>query len=220
MSFSRKGALAVLTALAALSFTATSATAAGTTVRVDSATGSPYSGGVAGSLISDTSHFSSGFVNVDCTRSTLDGSVDSDGSNSAISNASWSSCSNNLGGSTVVTPLNMPWAGAVTYSPQSGGRDGTMTMGGVLTKVDVTDGFGITTTCYYSSGTMSVDVYNPDNSARPESDAVGQAYADGESLSLVDTSTYPSDFLCSGSASFTAVYSLKSSQGATLYLTS
>lgn len=225
MTFRKQGLIAFSVATAVLSLTATAAFAATTTVRTDSATGAPYSGDVTGALISNSAHFQSGFVQVDCTGSGLAGSVNSDGSNLSVSSASWDNCDNSLGGTTTTTALELPWSGgSVVHDPQAGGRDGTMTIVGLLAKSDNKDSLGITTTCYYkgsgSGGSITTDVYNPDNTNRPEPDSEAQAHADAEPLTLVDDATYNSGAACSSTATFTAVYSMNGAQGAKLFITS
>lgn len=235
-TFARRMTVVAAAAAALTLAMASSAMAAGTTIRKGSATADPYGGNVRGTLISATAGFSGGGLSVTCNRSTIAGSVNSDGTNMTVTTVSFSdtsstngSCPNNAGGRTTITALNLPYTGGnVTYAPVSGGRDGTMTIAGILIKAVSTTWFG-TVTCHYAGtgagGSGTGPVYNPDNPNRPVTAvAEGQFSANGISAVKVNTSQYPSSGSCPASGTLNGAYQMKGETSPdvyaqTLYLT-
>ncbi|MFD1149302.1 hypothetical protein [Saccharothrix hoggarensis] len=205
-----------LSLLASFTLIAPTAGAAGTTIRSDSATGAAYSGNIKGTLISSTVRFASSAGNATCNRSTMTGSVRSDGTAASLSAASFSdssatngSCPNDQGGRTTITPATLPWSGGnVTYAPQAGGRDGTITLNNVSAKVDSSNWMGIRITCYFvgagANNSVTGSVYNKDNANRPvTSVADAQASLSGASLRLTSGSS-----TCPSTATLTGAYKL------------
>ncbi|WP_034274749.1 hypothetical protein [Haloechinothrix halophila] len=214
---------------------APTAAAGSTTIHRDSATGDPYSGAVHGDLISAAVEFESSAGNATCDQSTLDGSVNSDGTDADIADASYSdssasdgSCPNDQGGRTTITPTDLPWSGGnVTYAPETGGQDGTITINNVSAEVDSTNSWGMQITCHFvgagANDSVTGSVYNPDNANRPVS-SVDEAQAE---LSQVELTLTSGDLGCPSSATMTATYSIlgetESGSGTfdqTLYITS
>ncbi|MBC6450179.1 hypothetical protein [Actinokineospora xionganensis] len=208
--------IAGLVLFASFALIAPTATAAGTTIHRDTATGAAYSGNVQGSLISATVKFESSAGNATCNRSSLTGSVNSDGSAANASNATFSdtsstsgSCPNDQGGRTTITPTNLPWSGGnVTYAPQAGGRDGTITLNNVSAKVDSSNSLGLRISCNFvgsgANNSVTGSVHNPDNANRPVS-SVAQAQASFAAVGLRLTSGSTS---CPSTATLTGTYKL------------
>lgn len=224
-----------LAAVASFVLIAPSAIAGSTTIHRDSATGDPYSGTVQGSLISSVVQFESSAGNATCDQSSLSGSINSDGTSADIADATYSdssasdgSCPNDQGGRTTMTATNLPWSGGnVTYAPQTGGQDGTITINNVSARVDSYDSLGIHITCYFvGSGTndsVTGSVYNPDNPNRP----FGSVAESQAQLSQVEMTLTSGDFGCPSTAMLTATYEILGETVAgsgtfdeTLYLTS
>ncbi|MGH3736079.1 MAG: hypothetical protein ACRDT6_10735 [Micromonosporaceae bacterium] len=235
-TFTRRATI-VAAAVATLTLAmASGAMAASTTIRKGSATADPYGGNVRGSLISATAGFSGGGLSVTCNQSTIEGSVNSDGTAMTVTTVSFSDtrtsdgrCPNSAGGSTSITALNLPYTGGnVTYAPVSGGQDGTMTIAGILVKAVNSTLLG-TFTCHYTGtgagGSGTGPLYNPDNPNRPVTTvAEGQFNANGISAVKVNTAEYPSSGSCPSSGTLSGAYQLQGETspgvfGQTLYLT-
>ncbi|MBB5803834.1 hypothetical protein F4560_003602 [Saccharothrix ecbatanensis] len=205
-----------LSLLATVALIAPAASAAGTTIRSDSATGAAYSGNVRGTLISSTVRFASSAGNATCNRSTLTASVRSDGTALSVSALSFSdssstngSCPNDQGGRTTIAPATLPWSGGnVTYAPVAGGRDGTITLTNVSARVDSSNWLGVRITCYFvgsgANNSITGNLYNKDNANRPvTSVADAQASLSGASLRLTSGSSP-----CPTTATLTGAYRL------------
>lgn len=233
----RKSLRTVLTttaaALAVSAFTMTAAVASTTTIHRDSATGAAYSGNLHGDLISSVAKFESSAGNGTCNRSTLDGSINSDGTNGVLTGLAFSdtststgACPNDQGGTFKITAQNLPWSGStVTYAPVAGGADGTATLANIQVRVDATTTLG-NLTCYFAgAGTnrsVSGKVFNPDNAARPVA-SLAQAQAQIDRARVVRTS---GSLGCPSEAFLTGTYTVMGETAAgsgvfdeTLYLT-
>lgn len=214
--------VASVSLIAATTAVAAASPSLATTIRSGSATGPAYSGAVNSTLASATIVFNSTLSNVTCTSSSLAGTVNSDGSGVSISSASWSSsggsCTDSSAGTAAITSRNTPWSGGnVTYTT-TGGKNGTLTLANMYAKSVRADGI----TCYWrGSGTnnsVTMDVYNPDNTGKPVSgNPAGQANAVNETLAK-DT-TQPNSWLCPSTATMTGTYALTGTGGVHLWVT-
>jgi hypothetical protein len=90
-------------------------------------------------------------VTVTCTNATLTGTVSSSGVTS-VATATWSSCTDGLGGAVTVTApaANLPWSGQVRGNTT--GHTGVYRLDNLQPKVDITPSFG--PVCHYTGGTL------------------------------------------------------------------
>ncbi|GAB2830242.1 hypothetical protein GCM10022221_31200 [Actinocorallia aurea] len=145
-----------------------------------------YSGNVQGGLVGSASVTTS-LGGGTCTSSTLGGTVTSGGA-LTISTASFANC-----GDTTVTAQNLPWTGGsfdnTTAVP--GGREGTVTIGGFRVRA-VVSVFSIT--CIYAGTVVADGNNNADLDV-----TINQSLAKQSG----------SSFLCPGTASVTAAYTIR-----------
>ncbi|MFC6881159.1 MULTISPECIES: hypothetical protein [Actinomadura] len=210
-------------ALAAVALAATPASAAGTVIHKGGPTGDPYTGKVRASLLG-TASVTTSLGSGTCNRSTMDGSVNSDGTGLTITSASFTNdpgpaCPGG-GGTVAVTTEALPWSGgSVAYdSSHTGDRDAAVTIAGFKVKAVASVLGGIT--CYYG-GSLTASGYNPDNPNRPDPKvAEAQVKVDGAKVAKQSGS----NFLCPGDATVTSAYRLQGETspgtfGQTLYIT-
>jgi len=200
--------LAAFTAVTAATLFAAvpSASAATTTIHQTDAAGAPYGGNVQALLLGSatvTTSLGSGT----CTSSEMLGSINSDGTGLSISAASFSSppstgCSGSIS-STITTVV--PWTGGnVTYAPEEGGRDSTVTIANFRVKAVVNIFGGIT--CIYG-GSITANGWNGDNPTRPDTtNSEAQAGLSGATVNKVNSG---SNWLCPSTATVSGTYQLK-----------
>ena len=215
MKRARHIALAGLAATAVVGLGATAAVAATTTVHSGSKTGPAYSGSITASLLG-TATVSTSIGSGSCNQSTMNGTINSDGSGLSISGATFSNNGGPCTGSAsaTITAKNLPWSGgSVTYAPVSGGRDATVTIAHFSVEANVNIFGGVV--CDYG-GTLTADGYNADNANRPVT-SNNQAQVAVKNATVNKTG---GSFLCPGSATVTATYQLTGSSGVSLWVTS
>ncbi|WP_067486153.1 hypothetical protein [Actinomadura hibisca] len=193
-------ALPVLGTSALLFSTATAAMAAVTIY--DDNTGTAYSGNVRanniGGNVTLSGSSSLGFMLTTCTNGQLDASVLSNGTGGSLTGVSLTSCTNNMGGTTTVTALGLPYSGAtVNYGPVAGGRDGTINIAAPNPAVNVKavltlPSVGIPSlTCNYGLTTatpLTISLYNPANANKPvPANPNSQGTLTGQSLQRLGT---------------------------------
>ncbi|GAA3234543.1 hypothetical protein [Actinocorallia longicatena] len=173
----RRIGLPVLGAFALLLTTTTSAFASATITSGGVAyTGNVRATNIGGNVtLSGTSTL--GLITNTCTGGTLDAYIQSNGLNGQLTGVGLTGCTNNKGGTTTVTALNLPYSGGqVDYAAIAGGRDGKITIFApnlnVLVRAVLTlPSIGIPSlTCDYgltTSTALVIDVYNGANANRP-----------------------------------------------------
>ncbi|REE99325.1 hypothetical protein [Thermomonospora umbrina] len=181
---------------------ASSTSSAGTTAIERHPEGGAYSGPVQARLLG-TATVSTSLGDGQCGQSTLNGSINADGTGLTFTSATFGGpegCGGDV--STVITAQNLPWTGGgVVYAP-SGTRDGTVTIAGFRVRAVVQLFGGITCTF---GGTLTASGYNPDNPNRPVPEVdEAQVAVNGAPVTKVS----PSGFLCPATATVTATYAL------------
>ncbi|XRQ14442.1 hypothetical protein ACN3XK_27285 [Actinomadura welshii] len=204
----------VLAASAALALTAGTASAATTTIREDTATGTPYSGNWQVSTVGPLAFsvdFLGSTVTGTCEGATLQGTVEPAGSGE-LTAASIGACETSNGFGSPASDLDLSEvpdrSGSVAYAPVDGGRDGVLSINAGLSFKIEGRVLGFPITCYYgfqTGGTpgLAFDVYNRDNPNRPlpgHDDAQGAS----DDITLVrqqgSSALCPSDGTGSGAA--------------------
>ncbi|MBE1535006.1 hypothetical protein [Actinomadura algeriensis] len=201
----RQTAVIGTAALAVLALGAAPASAATTTVRAGSATAAPYAGDVKASLLG-VATVSTVIGNGSCDESTMTGSVNSDGTNLTIDDATFSGagggpCTGTT--SSTITVQNLPWTGgSVAYDPNgTNGRDASVTIANFRVQA-VVDLFG-GITCVFG-GNLTADGFNGNNPDRPDTTSgEAQVGVDGATVSKQGGS-----WLCPSTATVTATYEL------------
>ncbi|WP_067817135.1 hypothetical protein [Actinomadura kijaniata] len=204
----RQSVLASAVALATVALVAPPASAATTTIRKGSATAAPYAGNVRASLLGNAT-VSTSLGGGSCNRSTMTGSVNSDGTGMTITQAAFTNdpgpaCPGDTG-SVTVTTQNLPWSGgSVVYdAAHTGGRDAVVTIANFRVRAVASILGGIT--CYYG-GNLVANGYNPDNPNRPVT-SVAQAQVGVNNATVARQSG--GSFLCPSTATVTATYTLQ-----------
>ncbi|MQY07015.1 hypothetical protein [Actinomadura macrotermitis] len=182
----------------------------------------PYSGAIRANNIGNVTLSGSGslgLVTNTCTASQLDATVNSNGTGGVLTGVSITGCTNNRGGTTTITALNLPYTGAqVDYAPVAGGRDGKLTIFAPNTTVNVQavmslPAWGISSlTCNYSltsSTPLTIDLFNYNNANKPvPSNTHAQGTLTGQSLQRTTA-----DVRCPSSAAATGKFQILSQPG-------
>ncbi|GAB3281152.1 hypothetical protein GCM10027589_08280 [Actinocorallia lasiicapitis] len=172
--------------------------------------GVAYTGKVQAGLLG-TATVSTSIGSGSCNSSTMNGSINSNGTGLSIASATFAwtpappgpACQGTT--TATISSQNTPWTGgAVTYAPVAGGRDATVTIANFRVKAVVNIFGGIT--CVFG-GTITANGYNPTNPNRPVP-AVAEAQA-GLNGATVNKISSGSSWLCPGTATVTGTYSLK-----------
>lgn len=172
--------------------------------------GAPYTGDVLGTNLGNVTLAGNSFLGPiinTCTSASLGAYTKYDGTDGKLNSVSISGCTNNRHGTTTVTATGLPYIGGhVDHDPVSGGRDGKIVIDAPNSAVDVKaildlpDWGLMGVECHYgltTSTPLSIDVYNPSNSNKPEpSNPHGQGKLAGQSLQLIS-----GDSVCPASAS-------------------
>lgn len=208
---------------------ATSAFAATTTI---TSNGSPYSGDVVATNLTNITLSGStpvGTFTTTCTHGELDANVQSDGTGGSMTGAVMDNggtpCKNNFGGNTTITALNLPYSpGSAVYDPaHTNNRDGYIQIPSPNAAVDIkavaTTTFFGTVTCHYgltsSTPSLTLDLFNGSNPNRPiTSNPHGQGTLNGQQLKL--DSTKSNSFLCPSATTGTATFQVLTAGGADL----
>ncbi|GLW61926.1 hypothetical protein Arub01_01700 [Actinomadura rubrobrunea] len=186
-------ALPTLGASALVIASATAALASATITTVD---GTPYTGEVRATNIGNvtlTGVSSLGPIITTCTNATLDAYIESDGTGGELRDVVLSGCTNNRGGTTTITAIDLPYSGGqVDYAPVAGGRDSKLTIFAPNPKAHVQavltlPALGIPSlTCHYgltTSTPLVLDLFAYDNANKPvPSNPHGQGQLLGQSL--------------------------------------
>ncbi|GAA4151444.1 hypothetical protein [Actinomadura keratinilytica] len=189
------GRLALPT-LGASALVIASATAALASATITTTGGTPYSGEVRATNIGNvtlTGVSALGSIVTTCTSGTLDAYVDSDGTGGSLNNVELSGCTNNRGGTTTITAIDLPYSGGqVDYAPVSGGRDAALTIFAPNPTVHIQAVLTLPTlgipslTCHYGLSTSTplvLDLFNPGNANKPViTNSHGQGTLAGQSL--------------------------------------
>ncbi|MFD0689100.1 hypothetical protein [Actinomadura fibrosa] len=185
-----------------LALTMSPASAATTSIRSGSISGTLYAGGVTMTNLRDI-RVTNSLGDTTCTSAVHSGTINPNGTNLNITSATFSGCTGGLG-AVAMTAQNLPWSGgSVAYSPVAYGRDGTITIGNYTISMTVS---GLN--CVYS-GALVGAVYNPGNPL--------------QHLAVVINGTVTKSggsFLCASTATVEAVYQLVGSGGEHLWVTS
>ena len=183
----------VLAAATALGLMATSASAVEPTVTIRRDDGNPYSGNFRFTNLSPLTVSASfsifGSITAECSNANLSGTLTYDGLDVSLNSASVSGCTSSIGTASVSFE-QLPYDDAVVnYSPGPNGRDGALTFTDTDLRVKATISLPIlgTFTCYYglnsSITSLTFDLYNPDNSNRPDA-SVNEAQAKMQNATL------------------------------------
>lgn len=185
--------------------------------------GSPYTGNVLATNLGNVtlSGLSSlGSIINTCTSASLGAYTKSDGTGGQLNSVSLTGCTNNRGGTTTVTALNLPYTGGhVDYdSTHASNRDGTITINAPNPSVDVKavltlPAWGISSMeCHYgltTSTPLTINVYNPTNANKPvPSNSHGQGKLAGQALQFIS-----GDSRCPASASANGNFQIVTSPG-------
>ncbi|MBX6768420.1 MAG: hypothetical protein IRY90_14930, partial [Actinomadura rubrobrunea] len=199
----KKSGRLALPALGASALVIASATAALASATITTVDGTPYTGEVRATNIGNvtlTGVSPLGSIVTTCTSATLDAYIKSDGTGGELRNVSLSGCTNNRGGTTTITAIDLPYVGGqVDYAPVPGGRDSTLTIFAPNPKAHVQavltlPGLGIPSlTCHYgltTSTPLVLDLFAPDNPNKPvPSNPHGQGRLQGQSLQRLSNPT-------------------------------
>jgi hypothetical protein len=187
---------------AALALVVPPASAATTYIHRDTATGPLYSGTVQAQLIGSAT-VSTTLGDGVCDRSTMTGSINSNGTGLVVNSATFTGVGGGACGGDItatITAQNLPWSGgSVVYAPDIT-RDGTVTIANFKVKAVLSIG----PTCYYA-GTLVANGYNWDNPNRP-APGVNEAQV-GVNGATVNRAS-GSGILCPLTAKVTATYKL------------
>lgn len=131
-----------------------------------------------------------GAIITTCTGAQLDAYINSNGTGGVLNGVSTSGCTNNKGGTTTITALNLPYSGGtVNHAPVAGGRDATLTIPpnapSHVQAVLTLPALGIPSlTCHYTlTTTLTLDLYNHNNANKPVAgNAQAQGKLNGQSL--------------------------------------
>ncbi|MQY07016.1 hypothetical protein [Actinomadura macrotermitis] len=208
----KPGRITTATVGAAALVLAAAGPALATTIRIQD----PYSGAVRANNLGNITLAgnSASPVISTCTSGQLDATVNSNGTGGQFTSVSITGCTNNRGGTTTVTALNLPYSGMqVDYAPVVGGRDGKLTVFAPSTTVDLRlvmslPAWGIPSlTCDYGLlGTtpITMDLFNPANPNKPvPSNTHAQGRLTAQSLQRIGSST-----LCPPSTAISARFQL------------